>query len=73
MYVTHFPTYDIKTISEERLPQPPDSLTRPVGTGTLLVTGQSKAKMRIIGFLTVFVMTGILSKLFQMCTHNKPI
>lgn len=31
-------------------------------TGMLIVTGQSKAKRRVLAFLTVFVMTGILSK-----------
>ena len=29
----------------------------------LIITGQSKAKKRVFAFLTVFVMTGVLSKL----------
>ena len=31
-------------------------------TGMLIITGQSKAKRRVLAFLTVFVMTGILSE-----------
>lgn len=36
--------------------------------GTLIITGQSKAKRRVFAFLTVFLMTGVLSE-FHLFFH----
>ena len=47
---------------EERLPHSLSDQNEPKGAGLQLVTGQSKAKKRIICFLTVFVMTGVISE-----------
>ena len=35
----------------------------------LIITGQSKAKKRVIAFLTVFVMTGVLSEFLSIVGH----
>lgn len=39
-------------------------------TSMLIITGQSKAKRRVLAFLTVFVMTGILSEFYDFICYQ---
>ena len=46
----------IKLLSEQRLPRSPS-----YDPGTLLISGQSRGKKRILAFVAVFLLTGVLS------------